>query len=179
MLVLLTLFAVELLQLPWLKLVGSIMLLWVGIQLMEQNDEDADIKEATSLLGAIKTILIADLVMSLDNVLAVAGTAHSAPAGVREFLVVIGLSLSIPVVIFGSKLVLKLMERFSIIVTLGAMLIGWIAGEMFASEPIVETHVVHVTLTMHYVFAAVGVLLVVAIAKWRERRRIERVEAAQ
>lgn len=142
--VVLTLFAVQLLQLPWLKLVGAVLLLWIGIQLLADNDGDAEVHASSSIWVAVRTILIADLVMSLDNVIAVAAAANSAPEGVRVLLLVIGLGLSIPLIIFGSTLLLKLMERFPVIITLGAALLGFVAGEMATTDTAVhawfETH---------------------------------------
>ena len=127
--ILLTLFAVALLALPWLKLVGSLLLFWIGIKLLIPEDEDPDIQASEHLLSAIKTILIADLVMSLDNVIAVA-----AAAGGSVVLLILGLAISIPLVIFGATLLIKLMERFPVIITIGAGLIGWVAGEMLVAD---------------------------------------------
>src|SRR6476659_9445641 len=127
--VLLTLFAVALLTLPWLKLVGSLLLFWIGVKLLIPEEGDADIPASDQLLSAIKTILVADLVMSLDNVIAVA-----AAAGGSVVLLILGLAISIPLVIFGATLLLKLMERFPVIITIGAGLIGWVAGEMLVAD---------------------------------------------
>ena len=168
--VVLTLFAVQLLQLPWLKLIGAVLLLWIGIQLLADNDDEADVHAHTSLWGAVRTILIADLVMSLDNVIAVAGAADSAPEGLRVPLLVIGLGLSIPLIIFGSTLLLKLMERFPAIITLGAALLGFVAGEMATTDSAVhqwfETH-------MHgldYAVSISGAIFVVAVGLLLARR---------
>src|SRR5438874_1769344 len=125
----LTLFAVALLALPWLKLVGSLLLFWIGIKLLIPEDDDADIEASEHLITAIKTILIADLVMSLDNVIAVA-----AAAGGSYVLLILGLAISIPLVVFGATLLIKLMERFPVIITIGAGLIGWVAGEMLVAD---------------------------------------------
>ncbi|MBA4218762.1 MAG: TerC family protein [Proteobacteria bacterium] len=142
--VVLTLFAVQLLQLPWLKLVGAVLLLWIGAQLLADNDADADVHAHPSLWAAVRTILVADLVMSLDNVIAVAGAANSAPPPLRLPLLIVGLGLSIPLIIFGSTLLMKLMQRFPAIITLGAALLGFVAGEMATSDAAVsgwfETH---------------------------------------
>lgn len=168
--VVLTLFAVQLLQLPWLKLIGAVLLLWIGIQLLADNDDEADVHAHTSLWGAVRTILIADLVMSLDNVIAVAGAADSAPEGLRVPLLVIGLGLSIPLIIFGSTLLLKLMDRFPAIITLGAALLGFVAGEMATTDSAVhqwfETH-------MHgldYAVSISGAIFVVAVGLLLARR---------
>lgn len=127
--ILLTLFAVKLLALPWLKLVGSALLFWIGIKLLIPEDGEDDVNASDNLLAAIKTIMIADLVMSLDNVIAVA-----AAAGGSVTLLVIGLAISIPLVIVGSTLLLHLMERFPVIITIGGALIGMVAGEMLVTD---------------------------------------------
>ena len=167
--VLLTLFAVQLLQLPWLKAVGAVLLVWIGIQLMVEEGGEGRVKEAGNLFSAIKTILIADLVMSLDNVLAVAAAAEAALPEARLPLVVFGLALSIPIVIFGSSVVLKLMERFPIIVTLGAMLLGWIAGEMLVKEDVVASYTDERAVA-HWLFYLGGALLVLLVGKFRAHR---------
>src|SRR5881628_266214 len=127
--IILTLFAVALLTLPWLKIIGSVLLFWIGVKLLVPEDDEAEIEASDKLLSAIKTILIADLVMSLDNVIAVA-----AAAGGSYVLLILGLAISIPLVIFGATLLIKLMERFPIIITIGAALIGWVAGEMLVAD---------------------------------------------
>ncbi|RZL37830.1 MAG: TerC family protein [Rubrivivax sp.] len=168
--VVLTLFAVQLLELPWLKLVGAALLLWIGVQLLADNDDDADVHASSSVWVAIRTILIADLVMSLDNVIAVAGAAETAPENVRTLLLIIGLGLSIPLIIFGSTLLLKVMERFPVIITLGAALLGFVAGEMATTDKALhgwfETH-------MHgldYAVSITGAVFVVATGMWLARR---------
>jgi YjbE family integral membrane protein len=128
--IVLTLFAVALLQLPYLKLIGSVLLLWIGVQLLLPEEGEANIDGHENMLAAIKTILIADLVMSVDNVIAVA-----AAAGDSVTLLILGLAISIPLVIFGSTLLIKVMERFPIVITVGAALIGFVAGEMVVSDP--------------------------------------------
>ena len=129
--IVLTIFAIKLLTLPWLKIVGAVLLVYIGVQLlMEGGEDDGHVNEHSSMAGAIKTILIADLVMSLDNVLGVAAAAKG-----NVTLLVLGLAISIPLIIFGSTLMLKLMERFPIIITLGAALLGYLAGEMLVGDP--------------------------------------------
>src|SRR5881394_3369333 len=132
--IILTLFAVALLSLPWLKLVGSVLLFWIGIKLLVPEDDDANIAASEHLLTAIKTILIADLVMSLDNVIAVA-----AAAGGSVVLLVLSPAISIPLVIFGATLLVKAMERYPVIITIGAGLIGWVAGEMLIGDLALKT----------------------------------------
>lgn len=164
--VVLTLFAVQLLEQPWLKAIGALLLVWIGMQLLSDEEKHGDVREAGSIFSAIKTILIADLVMSLDNVLAVASAAEAASDAARVPLLVLGLAMSIPIVIFGSGIVLRLMERFPLIITLGAMLLGWIAGEMLAKEEAIEA-MVHGVVAMHWFLAAAGALLVLTLGRLR------------
>ena len=129
--IILTVFAVALLTLPWLKIIGSLLLFWIGVKLLVPGEGGDDINASDNLLIAIRTILIADLVMSLDNVIAVA-----AAAGGSLTLLILGLAISIPLVVFGATLLVKLMERFPVIITLGAALIGLVAGEMLVTDPV-------------------------------------------
>ncbi|MBU6258369.1 MAG: TerC family protein [Burkholderiales bacterium] len=130
----LTLFAVRLLDLPYLKIVGALLLFWIGVQLLLPEDDSKPLRPADHLWAAIRTILIADVVMSLDNVLAVAAVAETGPEASRLLLLLIGLGLSIPFIIFGSQLLLRLMHRYPVIVTLGAALLGYIAGQMLVDD---------------------------------------------
>ena len=129
--IILTVFAVALLALPWLKIVGSLLLFWIGIKLLVPEEDDADVTASDNLMVAIRTILIADLVMSLDNVIAVA-----AAAGGSLTLLILGLAISIPLVVFGATLLVTLMERYPVIITGGAALIGMVAGEMLVTDPV-------------------------------------------
>ncbi len=133
--ILLTLVAAQLLQLPWLKLIGAALLLYIGVTLLLPEDEEGDghADHKGSMAAAVRTILIADLVMSLDNVIAVAAAAKG-----DTTLLVLGLAISIPLVIFGSTLLLKVIERFPIIVWLGAALLGFIAGEIALADPAIR-----------------------------------------
>jgi YjbE family integral membrane protein len=128
--IVLTIFAVALLTLPWLKLVGSLLLFWIGIKLLVPEEENDDIDASDNLIAAVKTILIADLVMSIDNVIAVAAAAQGSMT-----LLVLGLAISIPLVIFGSTMLLHLMERWPVIITIGGGLLGFVAGEMLVTDP--------------------------------------------
>ena len=162
--ILLTVVAAKLLELSFLQIVGICLLLWIGFQLLsDDEEEEGESKTYGSLMAAVRTILIADLVMSLDNVIAVAAAAQG-----NVVLLVLGLAISIPLVIFGSTLMIKLMERFPIIVVLGAALIGWVGDETIASDAILHDYAVaHPAL--HYVAAALGAALVVGVGKfWRK-----------
>ena len=131
--IILTIVAVELLKLPYLKLLGGVLLLWIAVKLLVPEDDGGDgIKSSSNLLAAIKTILIADLVMSLDNVIAVAAVAKGSIV-----LLVLGLLISIPLVVFGATMLMKLMESYPVIITVGAALIGYVSGEMLVTDPVV------------------------------------------
>ena len=134
--VILIAFAMTLLALPFLKFVGALLLVWIGVKLLAPDEDGhGDVQGSDKLFAAIKTIIVADLVMSVDNVIAIAGAAQN--AGEHQFLlVVLGLLISIPIIVWGSQLVIKLMERFPMIITAGGMLLGWIAGGMLVSDPV-------------------------------------------
>jgi len=171
--ILLTVVAAKLLELSFLQIIGGCLLLWIGFQLLNDGEEDeGESKTYGSLMAAVRTILIADLVMSLDNVIAVAAAAHG-----NVVLLVLGLAISIPLVIFGSTLMIKLMERFPVIVVLGAALIGWVGGETIANDNILHGYAVaHPAL--HYVAAALGAILVVGAGKfWSGKTRRNATEA--
>jgi YjbE family integral membrane protein len=162
--IVLTFFAVYLLSLPYLKLAGAALLLWIGINLLKGEDDEEELEGHSNLAAAIKTIIIADLVMSLDNVIGVAAAAKG-----NVFLLVVGLGVSIPLIIYGSTIILKLMTRFPVIITAGAALLGWVAGEMAFSDPAIggwaESH--H---NLHLVPPVLCALLVIAVGKWQQRR---------
>ncbi|MEO8298019.1 MAG: TerC family protein [Burkholderiales bacterium] len=169
--VVLTLFAVQLLAYPYLKLVGAVLLLWIGVQLLAGEDEGGGNIHASNSIGtAIRTILVADLVMSLDNVIAVAAAANSAPAGAQTMLLVVGLGLSIPLIIFGSTLLMKLMERFPLIITLGAALLGFVAGEMAVTDPSIEAWVHEHLGGLEFIVGLIGAVLVVVVGRTLARR---------
>ena len=170
--VVLTVFAVALLTLPWLKLIGAALLLWIGVGLLKGEDDEEDIEGNSGLMAAIKTIVIADLVMSLDNVIGVAAAAKG-----NVPLLVFGLVISIPLIIFGSTIILKLMTRFPIIITLGAALLGWVAGEMALTDPAVKGYIEHME-WLHKVAPALGAVIVVALGKWLASRGGEEHAAA-
>lgn len=132
-------FALTLLQVPFLKLVGAALLLWIGVKLLVPDEEGhSNIQGSDKLWAAVKTVIVADLVMSIDNVIAIAGAATGAASQHQLPLVIFGLLVSIPIIIGGSQMVLKLMDRFPAIITAGGMLLGWIAGTMAHSDPAVR-----------------------------------------
>ena len=155
--VVLTLIAVKLLELPYLQI--------IGVQLLgDEDDEEGESSETGGLMAAVRTILIADLVMSLDNVIAVAAAAKGSMV-----LLVLGLLISIPLVVFGSTLMIKLMERFPIIVILGAALIGWVAGETILGDRSLEA-VVAANGWLHYVGPLAGAAFVIVVGKFLQNR---------
>ena len=161
--ILLTIIAVKLLSLPYLKIIGGILLIYIGVQLMAEGDDDESVESSPSIFQAIKTILIADLVMSLDNVVAVAAAAEKGPEEFRIPLILLGLVMSIPLIIFASTLLLKVMERYPIIITIGAALLGYLAGEMFVTDPAV-TDTLHSLMDHPNIpFQILGIILVVGI----------------
>ncbi|MEN9630290.1 MAG: hypothetical protein RJA10_3518 [Pseudomonadota bacterium] len=170
--VILTFFAVYLLTLPYLKLVGACLLLWIGIGLLKSDDGEEHLEGHANLAAAIKTIVVADLVMSLDNVIGVAAAAKG-----NVPLLVFGLVISIPLIIFGSTLILKLMGRFPIIITLGAALLGWVAGEMAMGDPAIADWSSHQHL-LHTLVPALGAVAVVVIGKWLTSRQMDTPEQA-
>ncbi|MFM2400372.1 MAG: hypothetical protein RL341_2529 [Pseudomonadota bacterium] len=165
-------FAVTMLKIPFLKLVGGILLLWIGIKLMipEADDAHDKIEGSDKLWGAIKTIIIADFVMSLDNVIAIAGAAEKADPSHQLGLVIFGLLVSIPIIVFGSQLVLKLMDKYPWIVTAGAALLGWIAGGLVVTDPAVVAQFGAPSTAVVYAAEAAGALFVVGVGLWLARR---------
>jgi YjbE family integral membrane protein len=169
----LTLLAVEMLRWPYLKVIGAVLLLYVGISLLSEADgSKASLKAPGSIGAAIRTILVADLVMSLDNVLAVAAASEG-----DTVLLVIGLSVSIPLIVFGSTLLLTVMERFPFIVTLGAAMLGNLAGEMLFSDPAVTTRFGKPARSVMVAAEAVGAFIVVGSGLWLQRRRARNAAA--
>ena len=169
--VVLTVIAVEMLTWPYLKIIGALLLLYIGVTLLlEDEDEEGDVGNAAGgLIAAVRTILIADLVMSLDNVLAVAAAAKG-----NIPLLVIGLALSIPLIIFGSTLLLKVMERYPIIIIAGAALLGFLAGEMLLTDPALVARIGELPHWQINVGGAIGAALVVAVGLSLQRRRARR-----
>jgi YjbE family integral membrane protein len=168
--VLLVAFAMALLALPYLKFIGAILLLWIGVKLMQpEGDDDHNITPSDKLWGAVRTVIVADLVMSVDNVVAIAGAAQSAGGANQLPLVIFGLLVSIPIIVWGSQIVLKLMEKYPFIIVLGAMLLGWIAGQMAYTDPAFASFLPNSKIG-EYTAAVVGALIVLAIGKWLQSR---------
>jgi YjbE family integral membrane protein len=169
--IVLTIIAVEMLKWPWLKLIGAVLLLWIAVKLLVPEGEGDDVESSDNLFAAIKTILIADLVMSLDNVIGVAAAAKGSLT-----LLVLGLAISIPLVIFGATMLMKLMHRFPVIITIGAALLGWVAGEMAVTDPVVKDWVDANAAWLHWAGPVGGAVMVVLVGKWLAARAAEAAE---
>ena len=178
--VVLIFFALTLLSIPYLKLVGAVLLLWIGIKLLAPEDEEGhgDIQASDKLWSAVRTVIVADLVMSVDNVIAIAGAAENAGGDHKMPLVIFGLLVSIPIIVGGSQLVLKLMDRFPLIITLGGMLLGWIGGTMAVTDPAIVAKVPQGD-AFQYAAGAAGALFVLAVGVWRKRVIARRAAAAK
>ncbi len=165
-------FALTLLQIPFLKLVGAALLLWIGVKLLvpEEEDDHGNIKGSDKLWAAVKTVIVADLVMSIDNVIAIAGAATGAGESHQIPLVIFGLLVSIPIIVWGSQLVLKLMDRFPIIITVGGMLLGWIAGTMAYTDPAIVDYMPQ-DKQWSYGLGIAGALLVLGLGTMLQRRQ--------
>ncbi len=187
--VILIFFALTLLAIPYLKIVGAVLLLWIGVKLLAPDEDGhGDIQASDKLWAAVKTIIIADLVMSIDNVIAIAGAAESAGGEHKMALVIFGLVVSIPIIVWGSQLVIKLMDRFPMIITLGGMLLGWIAGTMAVTDPALAPWMPfaepsragaapEVLASVRYGAGLAGALLVLAIG-WIVKRRAKPASTA-
>jgi YjbE family integral membrane protein len=173
-------FALFLLEIPFLMLAGALLLIWIGIKLVLPEDEDAhaNIQASDRLWGAVKTIIVADFVMSLDNVIAIAGAAKGADPSHQLPLVIFGLLISIPIIIFGSQLVLKMMDRFPWIAIVGAGVLGWIAGGLIVGDPGVVGALGPASTMAEYAAKVGGAVFVVAFGLVMARRKRAAVKTA-
>lgn len=164
--IVLTFFAVQLLQLPYLQIIGALLLLWIGIKLIAEDDDgEANVKASDRLLAAVWTVIVADLVMSLDNVIGVAAAAKGSLV-----LLVFGLVISIPIVIVGAQLVMKLMERFPWVIIAGGGLLGYLAGEIATHDTAVKPWIDAQMPALHWILPVAGIAIVVAVGMWLVRR---------
>ena len=176
--VILIFFALTLLAVPYLKLVGAALLVWIGVKLLAPGDEDAhgSVQSADKLWAAVRTVIVADLVMSVDNVIAIAGAAESAGGDHKMPLVVFGLLVSIPIIVWGSQFVIKLMDSFPAVITVGGMLLGWIAGTMAVGDPAVAGFIPQAGLgeavaSVRYSAGVACAALVLLMGLWLKRRQ--------
>ena len=170
--------ALTLLGIPFLKLFGAALLLWIGVKLLTEEDDGHEVDASEKLWGAIKTIVLADLVMSVDNVIGVTAAAEAGGGDHKMALVVFGLLVSIPVVVWGSTFVIRLMDRFPWVITFGGMLMGWIAGTMAVTDPGLLEYLPFmlnehgkVLAGLYYGAGGVGAVSVVVVAKWVHKHR--------
>ncbi|AIL32759.1 TerC family protein [Basilea psittacipulmonis] len=175
--VILIFFFIQLVKLPFLKFIGGLLLLWIGIKLLlPHDDEHNNIESSTSVWNAVKTIIMADVVMSLDNVIAITAAAENSHADHQIFYVIFGLLVSVPIIIWGSTLVLKLIDRFKIIIIFGAGLLGWIAGSMIMNDVGISNYVLngHQPSSLIVRIAEVTcAIFVIALGSFLARKRIK------
>ncbi len=166
--VILTFFAVSLLKLSWLKIIGGVLLVWIGIKLIaeEEGEGGHDVKGSDRLLEAVRTVIIADLVMSIDNVLGVAAAANG-----NLLLLIFGLVVSVPLVIGGAQLIMRLIERFPVLIVAGGGLLGFVAGELIVDDSAIVGWIQAHAAWLTWAAPVIGIALVVGPAKWLERRR--------
>ncbi|MQY51751.1 TerC family protein [Rhodocyclus tenuis] len=172
--ILLTFFAVGLLGFPGLKIAGGFLLLWIGIQLLLPDDDEQEITPADHLFGAVRTIILADLVMSLDNVVGVAAAAKD-----NVYLLIFGLAVSIPLIVGSSQLIMSLMGRFPWIVLGGAGLLGWVAGEMLVADTLWKAWLTATAPWANHLIPALGALLVISVGSWLARRSLVAARAGR
>lgn len=173
--VIMTLLVVQLLLIPGLRLAGGLALVWIAYQLLV-DEKSHDIKAGNQMWAAIRTIIIADAMMGLDNILAVAGAAHG-----DNLLVIMGLAISVPIMVWGSTMILKLTERFPVVITIGAAVLAWTASKMIVAEPLI--HGWFASEWLKYSFEILVILAVVGLGtqmkKRREKMRQDALQAAQ
>ena len=165
--IVLTFFAVSLLQLPYLKLIGGVLLVWIGIKLIAEEDaeEGHDVQAIDKMFSAIRTVVVADLVMSIDNVLGVAAAARGS-----LLLLIFGLALSVPLVIGGAQLIMRLIERFPILIVAGGGLLGFVAGELMIEDSAIVDWVHAHAAWLKWAAPVIGIALVIGPAKWMQAR---------
>lgn len=165
-------FALTLLAVPFLKIIGALLLVWIGIKLLiPEDDAHGNIEGGTSVFSAFKTIIIADFVMSLDNVIAIAGAAQNAAPGHQIGLVIFGLVISVPIIIWGSTIVLKLIDRFPSVVIFGAALLGWIAGGMLITDIVIVERFGEPSTALKLAAEAIGAVLIVVAGRALAKRK--------
>ena len=176
--VILIAFALTLLAIPYLKIIGALLLAWVAIRLLVPEEEGhGNIQSSATLWAAVKTIIIADLVMSLDNVIAIAGAAQLASPDHQLGLVIFGLVVSIPIIVWGSTIILKLIDRFPSIVTFGAGLLGWIAGGLMVTDIAYVEHFGEPSNLVHYGAQIAGAVLIILVGKWMASRAQKKADS--
>lgn len=171
--ILLIAFALSLLTMPYIKLVGGFLLLWIGIKLLTDDDSHGEVVGKVSIWGAVQTIIVADLLMSVDNVLGIAGSAQAAAAAHQLPLIIFGLLVSVPIIVWGSKFVIILMEEFPLIITAGAALLGWLAGGMIVTDPAVSAWFSSYVQRSSIFAGIIGAVFVVVLGRLLVRKNIQ------
>ena len=174
--ILMSLVIARLLAIPFLKVVGGLLLLYIGVNLLiAEESGGAQIDAKSNLWGAIQTILIADAVMSLDNVVAIAAAAHGS-----TLLIALGLMISIPLIVFGSQVLLGILNRYPLLITAGGGLLGWIAGEIIVSDPAIATHLPYSEQQLDRIMKPLLALVVIVVGTWMSRRALaKRIETSE
>lgn len=173
--VILIAFALTLLTIPYLKIIGALLLAWVAIRLLVPEDEEhGNINSSVTIWAAVKTIIIADFVMSLDNVIAIAGAAQMADPDHQLGLVIFGLLVSIPIIVWGSTLILKMIDRFPSIVTFGAGLLGWIAGGLLVTDIAYVQYFGEPSTAVHYGAQILGAIFIITLGKFMANRKAKK-----
>ncbi len=160
-----TVFVVYLMTVPYLKLAGGALLFWIGYQVLQPGDGEAKVNAADHIFGAVRTILIADAVMSLDNVIAIAAAAHG-----NHLLLVLGLVISVPMVVYGATLLIRVIERFPVVVYFGAGLIGYIGGEVAIGDPAVSSWLDSHAHWSHIAAPLAGAAVVLVLGRFGQMR---------
>ncbi|QHT63115.1 TerC family protein [Paenibacillus lycopersici] len=171
--IVLTVVAVYLLKVPFIQIAGALLLFWVAVSLLKDDGESKDIQGASSLWKAIRTIVVADFVMSLDNVLAIASIAEN-----RIWIMAIGVALSIPIIVWGSQLIMVLLHKFPIFIFIGAGILGYTAGEMLQENESLAKVILRVADWADEAFPFVCGLLVIVVGYVLQKRERSRVQEA-
>jgi YjbE family integral membrane protein len=164
----LTAFAAWLMTLPWIQALGSLLLLWIGVKLLLPEDGEGNVKDSGNFWDAVRTIIIADIVMSLDNVLGMAGAAQG-----HLGMLFVGLLITMPLILFGSAMLMRLMERFPVFVTIGAGVLGYVAGDMAVGDLALKNYVEVHAHYLDWLAPIVGALFVIIAGKLLARRKTE------
>ncbi|HEY4138610.1 MAG TPA: TerC family protein [Casimicrobiaceae bacterium] len=162
----LTASAALLMTLPYIQIIGSVLLLWIGVKLLLPEDDEGNVKDSDNFWEAVKTIIIADIVMSLDNVLGMAGAAKG-----HLGMLFVGLAITMPLILFGSAVLMKLMERFPMLITIGSGLLGYVAGDMAVGDLAVKDYVETHAQALDVIAPIVGALFVVIAGKMISRKK--------
>lgn len=163
--VILTFIAIWLLKIPLVQMIGGLLLFWIAVKLLKGEDDEAEVAGGSTMWGAMKTIIFADMIMSLDNVIAVAGAAKGSLP-----LVIIGLAISIPIIIWGSRILMKLMSRFPVIIVAGAAVLGFTAGQMIAEDKLFGSFLQATLPVLQHVIPLCFALIVIVFGVYVKRR---------